>query len=230
MVGTRILTEETAGEAALWQAPSMEEASTDPMPHKAQRRAPAESSSAEEEAALLRPMTAEQLEAVQESARQEGFSQGREEGLAAAAEELGRKTGELTALLQGLARPLETADERVVEELVALAVAMSRHIVRRELQTAPDEIIRVVREALAVLPSQTADVRVEMHPQDAGLVRESLPESEGERAWRIVEDPALTRGGCRVISDVSRVDATVEQRLNQVIAAALGDMRGRDGV
>jgi flagellar assembly protein FliH len=223
---SRILSEQTAEDVSLWRAPSMEGGSEYARVEQARDDDLGEDDT---HAELLRPMTAEQLEAVQESARQEGFRQGREEGLAAGAQEIDQKTRECAALLDGLARPLVELDRQVVDELMALVAAVSRQIVRRELQAAPDEIIRVVREALAVLPSQSANVRVELHPQDAAMVRELMPEGEGERAWRVVEDPALERGGCRVQSDVSRVDATVERRLNQTISAALGDMRGGGG-
>ncbi|MEJ2480067.1 MAG: flagellar assembly protein FliH [Acidihalobacter sp.] len=221
---SKVLSDQETEEVSLWRAPSMETVSEHASLEHAHEEGGVDD--AETHAELLRPMTAEQLEAVQESARQEGFRQGREEGLAAGAEEARQKSREWASLLDAAARPLEDLDRQVVEELMALAVAVSRQIVRRELQAAPDEIIRVIREALAVLPSQSGDVRVELHPQDAALVRELMPEGEGERAWRIVEDPALDRGGCRISSEVSRVDATVERRLNQAIAAALGDMRG----
>jgi flagellar assembly protein FliH len=220
---SRILSEQTAEDVSLWRAPSMEEGSEYASVEQVRDYDVGED---DNHAELLRPMTAEQLEEVQESARQEGFRQGREEGLAAGAQEIAQKTRECAALLDSLARPLAELDQQVVDELMALVAAVSRQIVRRELHAVPDEIVRVVREALAVLPSQSANVRVELHPQDAALVRELMPEGEGERAWRVVEDPSLERGGCRVQSDVSRVDATVERRLNQTISAALGDMRG----
>jgi len=56
-------------------------------------------------------------------------------------------------------------------------------------------------------------------------VRESLAETTMDRAWAIAEDPVLSRGGCRVTSDNSTIDARVETRLGAAIAAALGDER-----
>lgn len=224
-VRTKILSERTADNVALWHAPPMPQTG-EAEPGGAAPAKPAGEGAPRPEA--LQPVTAGQLEALQEAARQEGFRQGREEGLAAAAQELAGKAQEWAALLDALARPLAAVERRVLDELFALAAAVSRQIVRRELQLAPDEIVGVIREALAALPSQAADIRVELHPQDAELVREVLHDGTGERAWRIVEDPALSRGGCRVRSDASRVDATVEHRLNQAIAALLGDMRGGD--
>ena len=64
-----------------------------------------------------------------------------------------------------------------------------------------------------------------LHPDDAALVREALSPAEGDLAWIIVEDPLITRGGCRVTTDNSQIDATAEARLNTVISAIAGDER-----
>jgi flagellar assembly protein FliH len=47
-------------------------------------------------------------------------------------------------------------------------------------------------------------------------------------AWRIVEDPLITRGGCKVDTEVSHIDATVENRLAAVIATLFGGEREHD--
>jgi flagellar assembly protein FliH len=46
---------------------------------------------------------------------------------------------------------------------------------------------------------------------------------------QIVADPLQTRGGCRVLTDTSQIDASVEARLNAVIAHVLGGERSSDG-
>jgi flagellar assembly protein FliH len=98
--------------------------------------------------------------------------------------------------------------------------------VRRELKTDPAQVIAVIRECVVRLPAAARDVRVKLHPQDAAIVRELLTTNPGtERAWNIVEDPALTRGGCVVVSDSSTIDARLDSRLNAVVAAAFGDER-----
>lgn len=37
--------------------------------------------------------------------------------------------------------------------------------------------------------------------------------------WRIIEDPSITRGGCRIELGASEVDATLETRWRRVIEA-----------
>ena len=48
-----------------------------------------------------------------------------------------------------------------------------------------------------------------LHPEDAQLVHELLPASDSETQWHIIEDVSVGRGGCRVATDTSQVDATV---------------------
>ncbi len=172
--------------------------------------------------------TARQLEELQRAAWEEGFAAGRREGLERGEAEVRARVAALERVLDALAAPLAEVDEAVERELVALAVAMARQIVRRELRTDPGEVVAAVREALAALPAGAREVRVVLHPEDAALVRERLAGGEEGRAWTIEEDPTLTRGGCRVLTSTSEVDATLERRLGAVVARVLGGDRGDD--
>jgi len=174
----------------------------------------------------------EHLAAIEREAWEQGHLQGREAGLAAvqqealaAAADAERHVQQLQSILDLMARPLADLDQQVQRQLALLAGAIARHIVRRELKTQPDEIVAVVRETVGLLPVVARQVRVHLHPEDAELVRSRLASASGERAWSIVEDPMLARGGCRVTSETSSVDAQLEQRLGAAIAAMLGDER-----
>jgi flagellar assembly protein FliH len=126
-----------------------------------------------------------------------------------------------------------------LQEIVQLVKAVARQLVRRELKADPGEIMAVVREALGALPSATRSAQLKLHPEDAKLVREALALSEGdargggmpgaaERTWRIIDDPTQPRGGCRVETETSLIDASLESRLNAVITRLLGGSRDDD--
>jgi flagellar biosynthesis/type III secretory pathway protein FliH len=55
-----------------------------------------------------------------------------------------------------LAKPFEVLDAEVERELLTLAMALARQIVRRELKTDPTQIIGIIREAIAALPVAAA--------------------------------------------------------------------------
>ena len=171
------------------------------------------------------------LEEIERVAYAEAYAKGRADGLAAArAEEqpkldaLTKKLARVDSILAVLSKPLEEMNAEVERELVALASALAKHLVRRELKTDPGQIVAVIRETVALLPVATREVRVHLHPE-AALVRERLAAPQAERAWTIIEDPVLTRGGCRVTTDTAQIDARVESRLGAVMNAMLGDER-----
>lgn len=166
-------------------------------------------------------MTTARLEEMERQAREEGFQSGHAEGLQA-----GRKKGEtemrkvaarLEQLLDAMARPLAGIDRRVEEELTALALAVAGQILRHELQTDPEQVIAVVREAIAALPVAAGEVRIFLNPEDAALVRKTIDLKETERPWRIVEEPSMGRGGARIVTSCSEVDVSLERRLEEAV-------------
>jgi flagellar assembly protein FliH len=170
-------------------------------------------------------LTAGRLEALQKEAYDEAWQQGFEEGVAAGREDVAMRAGRLDVLLGRLAQPFEELDDTVEKHLVELAMTVVQQLFRRELRQDPSHIVGVVREAIQLLPVASRSVRVRLHPEDAAFVRESLPASEGERAWTIVEDPMIERGGCKVLTEQSQIDAQAESRLKAVIAAVCDERR-----
>jgi flagellar assembly protein FliH len=176
-----------------------------------------------------KPVTARQLEEIQNQARQEGFQQGLQEGRDAGLKELRERVQVLEKIVHSLDKPFEQLDETVEQQLAQLAMLVARQLVRRELKTEPEQVIAVVREALAALPVAVRNVRLALHPDDAALIRDVMSVGEGQQQLQLVEDPVQTRGGCRVFTDTSQIDASVEARLNALIAHVMGGQRSGDG-
>ena len=173
--------------------------------------------------------TADQIEAIQNAAREEGFARGLVEGRAAGRKLMDENIKRLESLMDCLANPLAQLDSRVEEQLVLLALAIAKQLVRRELKVDHAHVIGVIRSAVALLPVSDNRVVIELHPEDAALVREKLNlDEEGETTWRIQEVPTLSRGGCRLDNGESHIDATVETRINQIAASLLGGERAVD--
>jgi flagellar assembly protein FliH len=170
----------------------------------------------------------EQQEKTRQQSYEKSFAKGYMEGLAQGQKEIQQQVQNLSSLMASLAMPLPDLDNQVVDELVQLSMAVVRQMVRRELKISPGEIVAVVREALSLLPVAAAEITLELHPEDAKLIRENLVHPEATASWNIVEDALLTRGGCRVLTNTSRIDATVEKRMNTVIAEVMGGERKVD--
>ncbi len=174
----------------------------------------------------------DELQGAEKQAWIEAEAAGRAAGLAAAQRQIDQRvrqleeaTAALSAALQAMARPLSHVDDEIHGQVVELAIAIARGLLRRELRSDPTQIIGIVRETVALLPAAARGVRVSLHPEDAALVRERLPAGGPDQAWSIIDDPALSRGDCRVHTDYAQVDARIETRLKATLAALLGDER-----
>jgi flagellar assembly protein FliH len=159
-------------------------------------------------------------------------ARGYEEGMATARAEVEARMAEVNArivrldsILRLLAQPLEELDAEVEQQLTLLALTVGKQMVRRELKTDPAQVIAVIRESVGRLPAAARNIRVHLHPEDAAVVRQYLATPSSDRAWNIVEDPALSRGGCVVRTDTSQLDARLDSRLNAIVSAAFGDER-----
>jgi flagellar assembly protein FliH len=181
-------------------------------------------------------LTAAQLDEIRAAAQAEGYEQGRKEGQAYGHREgieqgradIQAKIDQLDAMLGTLARPFEQLDQQVEQEIVTLVINMVRQLIRREVKLDPGQIVGVVREALGVLPVSARNVRVVLHPEDAVLVREAYALGDRDQQWQIVEDPVIQRGGCRITTDTSQIDATLDSRLSSLIAPLLAGERVQD--
>ena len=170
-------------------------------------------------------MTAGRLEAIQKDAYEEAWAKGHAEGLKAGEAEIQTRVDRLDELLIALARPFDKLDDQIEKQLVELAMSTVKQLFRREIKQNPTHVIGVVREAIKLLPIASRNVQVHLHPDDASIVREALTPAEGEPAWVIVEDPLEGRGGCRITTDNSQVDASADARLNTLIRSIAGDER-----
>jgi flagellar assembly protein FliH len=156
--------------------------------------------------------TVGELVDLQAEAHKEAFQQGLEEGRLAGRAEVRAQVERLSGMFYDLAKPFEVLDAEV----------------DRELKTDPTQIIGIIREAIAALPVAARDVRVHLHPEDAAVVRDNLAPTESERAWNMIEDPVMARGGCQITTATSRIDARLETRLGSILSELLGTERQAD--
>ncbi|MDH5184074.1 MAG: flagellar assembly protein FliH [Gammaproteobacteria bacterium] len=135
----------------------------------------------------------------------------------------------LAELLEGLTHPLEELDETVEEQLLHLTISVARQLVRRELKTDPGEIVAIIREALAMLPVGKREIQIYLNAEDMQIVKSSFSlADDDQRTWQLLEDPTISRGGCRLVSNDSQIDASVEKRLTAVATKLLGGERGHE--
>jgi flagellar assembly protein FliH len=156
--------------------------------------------------------TAAQIEEIQRQAREEGFRTGHAEGVQKAIKENQR--------LSDLIGALETqVDEQVAHELLELSLDVARQMLHQALKVNPELLLEVVRAAIATLPHYNQGAHLVLHPDDAILVRERMGEQLSHSGWKIFEDARVERGGARLETANSQIDASPETRWNRIVAA-----------
>jgi flagellar assembly protein FliH len=164
-------------------------------------------------------LTAGQLEALERQVKEEARKRGYEEGLTAGRAEAAARAARLEALAAAFSHPFQALERAVEDEIVALAVQLATHLVRREIEHDATIVRSAVADCLAVLAASARDVTVYFHPEDAALVRGHLDPAADAR-FKIAVDAALARGDLRVASGSSFVDGTLAARCAAIIAAA----------
>ncbi|WP_313088036.1 flagellar assembly protein FliH [Pseudomonas sp.] len=171
----------------------------------------------------VKPLTLDELEAIRQEAYNEGFSTGEKDGFHAgqlkarqeADAALAPRLENLERLMAQLLEPIADQDRNLEHAMVTLVSQLAREVIQRDLLIDSSQIRQVLREALKLLPMGASNVRIYINPQDFDLVK-ALRERH-EETWKIVEDSDLLPGGCRIETEQSRIDASIETRLAQAI-------------
>jgi flagellar assembly protein FliH len=102
---------------------------------------------------------------------------------------------------------------------IHVAAAIAGRLVRRELQQTPEITLTLVREALE-LAVGACDVQVRMHPDDYQALGAQAEQVAAELArlgsTKIVPDPLVTQGGCRVETRHGAIDQQFEAQLARI--------------
>jgi flagellar assembly protein FliH len=103
--------------------------------------------------------------------------------------------------------------------IVQLVIAIARQVIRKELSCQPQITEAWIREALD-LASGAPSITLQLNPDDyeaLGEQRESIRQHFGQMSeTHVVADPAISRGGCRVVTDYGRIDQQLETQLERI--------------
>ncbi|MDD5328864.1 MAG: flagellar assembly protein FliH [Sulfuricella sp.] len=164
--------------------------------------------------------TAEEVEHIHQQASREGYATGYQEGKQKADAELAR----LAQVMSALDASLNNFDEVIAQSLLALALDIAKQMLREALKARPELVLPVIREAVGSLPHANQHPHLRLHPDDADLVRSLMEDELNHYHWKLIEDVRVERGGCRVETANSEIDATLESRWKRALAAL-----GREG-
>ncbi|MCG8669023.1 MAG: flagellar assembly protein FliH [Pseudomonadales bacterium] len=174
----------------------------------------------------IKPLTAEDLEAIRQAAFEEGKAEGEQAGYKAGYDQ-GYKSGEadvkaattkLAQISRALLDPIPAQDDELEAALLELVQNVCTRVVHRELKADSSSILLIVKEALNCLNHGSERVRIHLNPQDSEFVIESLKDSgDWDESWRFLAHQTISPGGCIVDTDNAVIDSRAEKRLATVI-------------
>jgi flagellar assembly protein FliH len=173
--------------------------------------------------------TAEALEDIHRQAHQEGYESGYAEGFDKGLAEA-RQQGEqqirdevqrMQALLVNVEEAIRELGKATSEDLLSLALELSRQMLRQSLKVKPELLLPIVQNVMESIPQHSQHPHLYLHPEDAALVKANLQTEISLGGWKIAEDPRIERGGCKIETSSAEIDATLENRW-QRLSSALG--------
>lgn len=166
------------------------------------------------------------------NARETGFQQGYQEGLAkglAQGLQEGRKQAyedsrpvfleqkrQIQSLISHFESDLNHSREAIAADILKLSLEIAQAMIKTSLQVKPELILDLIRHVLHTLPILELPAFLILHPSDAQLVSKHIGEELSESGWKILEDPSMQAGGCKIDTASNEMDASLESRWQQI--------------
>jgi flagellar assembly protein FliH len=173
------------------------------------------------------PELARQTEERVRLAHDAGFREGREQGRNQAAQQVQPVMERLTRSIEDLAGLRSRLRHDAEADLVTLALAVARRVLRRELSVDAEAIRGVAMAALEKLDGQEIS-RVRVHPAHAAEVTACLRRTTSGGSVEVVPDAARELGSVVFETERGSLDASVDTQLEE-IERGLTDRLRRQG-
>jgi len=170
------------------------------------------------ESAALQSRIAElerEIERREQAALRKGLDQGRAAAGPEAAAQLKPVLERFALTINELATYRRQLRREAETDLVKLAIAIARRILRREMTTDPDAMLGLVKAALEKLEGREIE-RVRVHPADAAAVKQHLEQARTGARFEVVPEPRLERGAAIFETSRGTLDASVETQLDEI--------------
>lgn len=168
-----------------------------------------------------------------DSGYERGHAEGTEAGHQAAHDEsiqrFDQQHADIVAAMRGAVTQIDAvkedlmiaAERDVLDFAVSLATRLTFEIGRSHCES----VVENLKRALRLVASKT-DLTIRVHPDDLAAMETfaagSLEQVDASRVVNIVVDDSVSRGGCKVESDRTRVDATLETQVDEMVSLLVG--------
>ena len=177
---------------------------------------------------VIPSITQEEIEQIRLSAHNEGYAAGYQEayekglregqtaGLQAAEESMKPEIQSMQDLAKNVMLEINAAGKNTGQELLDLAINLAEAMLKTRLELDQNAILPIVEDAIAQLPSIQQPANILLNPLDAATIKNTMVDVLNSDGWRIVSDPQLSRGDCKIETAFNLVDASIETRWNRL--------------
>lgn len=159
------------------------------------------------------------LSKIEREAYEKGFSAGEEAGRTLGLKKLDPVEKILLNLIQGVTQFKEAGLKKAEEDILSIALAIARRILRREVEGNPEVIVKNIQLAIKKI-GQTKKVLIRLHPDDLEMISQDAEDIAGstkqEIALRFEPDTGLTPGDCIVEGEERMVDARLDHQVDLI--------------
>ena len=148
-----------------------------------------------------------------------GHQDGFQAGIAQGQHQIQESVQFLSEIIFNLQKLFAYSREHIAQEIIDVSIDLAKAITYRSIEKQPDIIFDVVEKALEQVPILQLPAKILLNPLDAALIEANQGRSLSEGGWRIVSDPSISRGGCKLETGSNDVDATVEKRFEKMMAS-----------
>ncbi|NMB16869.1 MAG: hypothetical protein GX980_07125, partial [Firmicutes bacterium] len=195
----------------------------------ARERARALLESAQARAVAIVAEAADKAAEKEETAFRQGYQRGLAEGKKQFLAQIEGQLEKLEMILQEAVSVRQAAMELAEEDLIKLSLLIAEKIVRKEIQLDSEVAKRVLTEAISYLGGATK-IFVRVNRRDLPTLEEGEDEIRRlfleAKAITFVEDESIQPGGCIIETDLGRIDARLETRLDLMKKELLEVMEG----
>lgn len=128
---------------------------------------------------------------------------------------------QLGQLVNNFLLALAELEKTVGAKLVAIALAAAQKVIGEVSQINPEQVLLQVKNLIAQEPLFNGQVELCLNPDDLPVIEAQLTEIVARYHWRVVADPQIASGGCKIVSSEGELDATLQTQWQNLLTVAL---------
>lgn len=167
---------------------------------------------------------------LQEKYRQQGFEEGKAQGLQQAELEAKSYLEQAKLALESGQREKERIIQDTEKDIILLSLDIAKKIINKEIELGYDVIEHIAKEAIKKATHRER-VIIRVNAQDLDSIekeRMGLREKSASQDLIILADPTVEPGGCVLETDLGTVDARIDTQFKQIKESLMKIAREKD--